>query len=144
MPHDIAIQRLTALPPEMAEMAAEARAEGYGFLDRLMRDWSAGAMRFAETGEALWAARRDRVLAGIGGLTLDPVIPGALRMRRFYIRRSFRGIGVGRVLVRTLLDAAPPTAATITVNAARGSERFWEACGFVPDLRDGHTHVRGR
>ena len=25
--------------------------------------------------------------------------------------------------------------------AAGGSEPFWEALGFIPDRRDGHTHI---
>jgi GNAT superfamily N-acetyltransferase len=84
----------------------------------------------------------DGALAGIGGITLEPAIPGALRMRRFYIRAPFRRSGVARKLATVLLE--PHAAKRLTANAAAGSEAFWEALGFVPDRRDGRTHIRTR
>jgi len=80
-------------------------------------------------------------LAGIGGLTADPVVAGAFRMRRFYTRVAFRRSGTGRALAQALLERAPRTATFVTVNAAGGSERFWEALGFAPDPKQGHTHL---
>ena len=80
----------------------------------------------------------NRVLAGIGGLTIEPVLPDALRMRRFYVRLAFRHGGVGRHLVTALL-AGVRTSQLITVNAAQASIPFWELVGFAPDARDGHT-----
>jgi GNAT superfamily N-acetyltransferase len=80
------------------------------------------------------------VLVGIGGLTIEPVVPGALRMRRFYVRPAFRRVGLGRRLVTALLagvDGERP----ITVSAAPASIAFWEPLGFDPDPRDGHTHI---
>jgi len=80
------------------------RAEGFRFVERLAKDWKAGVTRFDRDGEALVGARVDEVLAGIGRLTVDPVVSGALRMRRFYVRPSFREHGIGRKLVGTLLE----------------------------------------
>jgi GNAT superfamily N-acetyltransferase len=96
-------------------------------------------MRFDRDGEALFAAHVHGVLAGIGGLTIDPVIPTVLRMRRFYVRPAFRRRGVGRRLAAALLARAGGQA--ITVNAGPGSFPFWESAGFVLDARDGHTHM---
>ena len=87
---------------------------------------------------ALLAAYSSDALAGIGGLTQEPAIPGALRMRRLYVRTAYRRGGVGRALVYELLRRA---ARPITANAASGSEAFWEAFGFTPDRRDGRTHI---
>jgi predicted N-acetyltransferase YhbS len=83
---------------------------------------------------------RMGVLAGIGGLTLEPAIPGGLRMRRFYVRIAFRRTGVGRALAEALLEKA--VSRVITANAAAGSEAFWETLDFVADKRDGRTHIR--
>ena len=74
------------------------------------------------------------------GLTIEPVVPGALRMRRFYVRPQFRRCGVGRKLVAALLAGAD-SRWPITVNANPASIAFWESLGFKPDLRDGHTHI---
>ena len=89
-------------------------------------------------------ARAGGVLAAIGALTLDPVVPGALRMRRFYVSARFRRHGIGRTLASALLDHAQRSTDMVTVNAATGSAPFWETLGFVAEPREGHTHVVAR
>jgi GNAT superfamily N-acetyltransferase len=134
---------LDALPVGFDALRAEALAEGFRQVERLAADWDAGRIRFDRDGEALLAARLNGVLVGIGGLTIEPVVAGALRMRRFYVRPAFRRIGVGRQLVTALL-AGLDDDRSITVNAAPASIAFWESVGFNPDPRDGHTHVLSR
>jgi GNAT superfamily N-acetyltransferase len=134
---------LDALPAGFDALRAEALGEGFRQVERLAAEWEAGTTRFDRPGEALLAARLHGVLAGIGGLTIEPVVPGALRMRRFYVRPAFRRISVGRRLVTALLagvDGDRP----ITVNTAPASIAFWERVGFNPDPRDGHTHILRR
>ena len=131
---------LGALPAGFDALRADALAEGFRQVERLASDWEAGRTRFDRDGEALLAARLNGVLVGIGGLTMEPVVPGALRMRRFYVRPASRRIGVGRRLVTALL-AGVDGYRSITVNAAPASVAFWESVGFNPDPRDGHTHV---
>jgi GNAT superfamily N-acetyltransferase len=106
------------LPAEFEVLRAEARAEGYRHLDRLADEWGSGAARFNREGEKLVAAVLDGELAGIGGLTLDPEQPGALRMRRFYVSKAFRRIGIGRALAENLLAHAYAVQRPVTVNAA--------------------------
>lgn len=130
------------LPIGFDVLRAEARAEGYLFVERLAADWMSGTMRFDREGEALLSAHVTDVLAGIGGLTIEPVVPDALRMRRFYVRQAYRRSGIGRQLATALLERARNAASPVTVNAAPASTAFWESLGFAPDARDGHTHVR--
>src|SRR6266478_8499123 len=134
---------LEALPAGFEELRAEALAEGFRQVERLAADWEAGRTRFDRDGEALLAARLNGVLVGIGGLTMEPVVPGALRMRRFCVRPAFRRIGVGRQMVTALL-AGVDDDRSITVNAAPASIAFWESLGFNPDPCDGHTHIMSR
>ncbi len=129
-----------SLPSDFDVLRIEARAEGYRMLDRLAAEWTAGVTRFDRDGEALLVARVGGTLAGIGGITIDPVTPEALRMRRFYVRKLFRRKGVGHRLASAILAAAPPGYPLIA-NAAGGSEPFWEALGFASDRRGGHTHI---
>ena len=129
------------LPAGFDTLRAEALAEGFRQVERLAAEWASRTTRFDREGEALLAARLNGILAGIGGLTIEPVVPGALRMRRFYVRPRFRRGGVGRELATALLERTGQTGRVITVNAATGSVLFWEALGFKPDLREGHTHV---
>ena len=130
------------LPAGFDALRVEARAEGYRFLDLLATDWISGTIRFDREGEALLVARIDGVLAGIGGLTIEPVVPEAMRMRRFYVRPAYRRSGIGRKLATALLDRARSFSRLVTVNAAPTSTPFWESLGFAPDARDGHTHVQ--
>jgi GNAT superfamily N-acetyltransferase len=129
------------LPAGFDVLREEARAEGYLFVERLAADWEARRMRFDREGEALLAAYIRGVLAGIGGLTIEPVLSGALRMRRFYVRPLFRRGGIGRGLATALLERARTTSLLVSVNAAPASFSFWESLGFTPDMRDGHTHL---
>ena len=128
-----------ALPAAFNELRAEARAEGYGMLDTLAAQWASGANRFDQPGEVLFAAYVDDVLAGVGGLTVEPALPGAFRIRRFYLRRQFRRLGMGRQIALAVLEQSGGR--PVTCNAAAGSAGFWEALGFVPDRRNGRTHT---
>ena len=130
------------LPAGLDALRTEARAEGYLFIERLVADWEGRRIRFDRKGEVLLAAHVKGVLAGIGGLTVEPVLPDALRMRRFYIRPSYRRCGVGRKLAIALLEQARSSSRLVTVNAAPASFPFWEAVGFAPHMRDGHTHLQ--
>ena len=129
------------LPHDFALMRAEALAEGFRHLDRLAADWTSGAMRFDRPGEALIAAQRDGMLAGIGGLTIDSTVEGALRMRRFYVRGPFRRHGIATALGRALIARAHRGTGVITVNAPPEAAAFWQSLGFAADRCDGHTHV---
>jgi len=125
------------LPDGFDVLRRNARAEGHRNMDRLVEDWASGAQRFDAAGEALLAALVAGELAGIGGITADPTMQGALRMRRFYVRTEFRRHGVGRRLAETLIASVH-----LVVNAGtQQAARFWEALGFMPDQRDGHTHT---
>ncbi len=134
----------TILPEGLDALRSEASGEGYGMLDRLARDWASGADRYDRTGEALLAAWVDGALAGIGGLTHDPVVADALRMRRFYVGKRYRRLGVARRLAAALLALPRGDRPLITVNAGTpDAPAFWEALGFVRDSAgEGYTHMK--
>ena len=141
----VRLERVTeALPAGFETLRSEARAEGYMFIERLATEWASGGMRFDRAGEALLVVHVHSEIAAVGGLTVDPAIPEALRMRRFYVGKRFRRRGIGRRLAAALLEAAVRTDRPVTVNAAAGSEPFWEPLGFVAEGSDGHTHVLKR
>jgi GNAT superfamily N-acetyltransferase len=100
-----------------------------------------GRTRFDVEGEALLVVEADGVLAGIGGLTVDPTIPDALRMRRFYVQPSCRRQGIARAIASDLIRRYAGQGKGITVNAATTmASGFWEALGFEPRFGPGITH----
>lgn len=133
------------LPADLDALRADAAAEGYRFLERLLAEWLSGEQSFSGDGEALLTVYSGNDLLGIGGMTREPVIDGALRMRRFYVRPSARRRGAGRLLAGALLERAQASGRLVTVNAGTAdAEPFWESLGFLPDRRDGHTHILRR
>jgi nucleoside triphosphate diphosphatase len=132
---------IDSLPKAFHAICDEARREGYRMLDRLAAEWSAGIMRFNRSGEALFAAYADNRLVGVGGITRDPAVPSALRMRRFYVAKDFRRRGIARQLALSLLDQKRVAGRPVVVNAGTGSEAFWESLGFTSDRQYGHTHM---
>jgi GNAT superfamily N-acetyltransferase len=129
-----------ALPVGFDALRAEACDEGLRNIDRLATDWTSGTTRFDAPGEALLAAWVADGLAGIGGITIDPNDRGALRMRRFYVRPAHRRAGVGRRLAEALIARAGGAQRLVVNAGTEQAARFWEALGFKPDHRDGHTH----
>jgi len=129
-----------ALPSGLDALRDEARSEGHRMLDTLATEWASGVQRFARPNEALFAAYFGEQLIGVGGITVEASIPGAMRMRRFYVALAHRRNGVGHALVAALFEHAHGR--VITANVAVGSEVFWESFGFLPDRRDGRTHIR--
>jgi len=129
------------LPAGFEILRAEALADGHGFIEKLATDWMSHKTRFDREGESLLAALVNGELAGIAGITTEPIVPGALRMRRFYVRPVYRRDGIGRKLAMALLVGARRRGCSVTVNASKGSVPFWESLGFKRDSRDGHTHL---
>lgn len=139
--HSFRIGAVTdVLPPGFGVLQTAARAEDHRMLDRLAADWDTGH-RFDQAGEALLAAWHGDALAGVGGITLDPAVPGALRLRRFYVHPSQRRLGVGRALAAALLGAVRQAGTPVLVNAGTPAAAvFWEGLGLVPDPGASHTH----
>jgi GNAT superfamily N-acetyltransferase len=136
------VQVRDRLPPGFEVLRYAADDEAFEMLGVLAEEWASGRGRFDGPGELLAAAIEGSMLAGIGGMSRDPVVPEALRMRRFYVYPPYRRRGVGRAMARFLLERPEVGRRPVTLNAPqREAARFWEALGFVPDLRDGHTHI---
>lgn len=132
-----------SMPLDLGELRRDATLEGYRFIERLHEEWQSGAVRFEGPGETLIVAMADGGCAAVGGLTVDPVVEGALRVRRFYVRPAFRGNGLGRRLAGMLLEHAGGSTALLTVNAGTdAASHFWERMGFVPAKLGGITHQR--
>lgn len=133
---------IAALDP----LAAQAEREGIRNVRALVEGWRDGSLRFDGPGERLLAAVAGTEVVGVGGLTACPHVPGALRVRRFYVAPGWRRRGVARTLARPLLDGAWTHTDLVTCNAraSAAAPLFWESLGFTPVDRAGITHERRR
>ena len=140
----LAIRQISALPPEILVLEAEAVTEGFRFLTRLVTDWKNGSNRFDQPGECLLGAFRDGQLIAIGGLSYDPYAgPDIGRLRRVYVARASRGQSVGEALVRRLLEYAAQRfrVVRLSTDTPEGSA-FYLRCGFQEIHDDFATHVK--
>ncbi|PYM80776.1 MAG: GNAT family N-acetyltransferase, partial [Candidatus Rokuibacteriota bacterium] len=65
----MSIDRISDLEAgQVAALVAESEAQGLRFVRRLAEEWASGANRFDRPGEALFVARDDRRVVGVGGL----------------------------------------------------------------------------
>jgi GNAT superfamily N-acetyltransferase len=130
------------LPDDLKYLRYEAKKEGYNFVERPFDQWDSERLLFNRENEALICGRMNGAIAGLGGITVDPEIPDALRMRRFYIQPDFRRRGLATAICDALLMSAQGSHKTITVNAGtKDASPFWETRGFAPSSQIGITHI---
>jgi ribosomal protein S18 acetylase RimI-like enzyme len=136
------------LPPSAwgdVERLVEASVEeGFRFLIRLREEHASGANRFDGEGEVLLGVWRGGELVAVGGLNRDPYGggPRAGRVRHVYVLPSARRAGVGRALVRELIDRAKISFDELVLRTDTAeAARFYEAIGFRAESEvEGATH----
>ncbi|MEO1311380.1 MAG: GNAT family N-acetyltransferase [Pseudomonadota bacterium] len=125
----------TIAPPAFrrTQLVAEARAEGFRFLDRILGSIESGEPVFAARAAHFIGLSDKNELVAVGGLSHDPYgAPETTgRLRHLYIRPGWRRLGVGGALVWELLSRGERSydlirLRTDTVAAAK----FYEAIGF--------------
>jgi GNAT superfamily N-acetyltransferase len=138
------IQKIELPTPDLEELRAEARAEGYNFIDTLLEEWSTNRNRFDQPGEILLGViERDNLIA-VGGLNRDPFLadPTTGRIRRVYVRATWRNHGIGRLLITRLLQHAQANFHRVRLRAENpAAARLYERLGFLL-IDDPHaTHL---
>jgi GNAT superfamily N-acetyltransferase len=145
----ISIRRIALPPavpaaPDFDALCAEARGEGYNFLDTLAREWETGANRFDGRGEILLGCFYGEELAALGGLNRDPFAgrPEIGRLRRIYVRAAWRRKGMGAAVVIALLDRARGHFSCVRLRAENpAAARLYERLGFVSIPDPSATHI---
>jgi GNAT superfamily N-acetyltransferase len=140
----ISIETITLPIAGMDILRAEARNEGYRFIETLLEEWATAKNRFEASGEILCGYLDQRQLVAVGGLTRDPFAgdPDTGRIRRVYVRSAWRNKGIGRALVTTLVDHARLNFHRVRLRAVSGpAVRLYEEIGFSAIDDPNATHI---
>ncbi len=140
----LVVQRFESLPEDIQSLLRVSREEGHELVERLIDDWADGSNRFDRPGEVALEARLDSRLVGVGGLNQDPYLddPSVGRIRHVYVSPDARGLGVGRVLVMSLVEYARGRFSRVRLRTGpTGASGFYLRLGFdeSPDEADA-TH----
>ncbi len=133
-------------PEGLVALAEEASAEGIRNVSVLVSRWADQSERYEQPGESVLVARSGTGIVGVGGLTECPHVPGAMRVRRFFVSSVWRRHGVARSLAAQLIDTGLEQSNTLTCNAGASDAAipFWESLGFEPVEIEGITHLLTR
>jgi GNAT superfamily N-acetyltransferase len=140
----IPIQRIQLPAPGIKQLHTEAREEGYDFIETLIDEWTTGANRFEAPGEILYGHLDHGLLVAVGGLTIDPFEAqlNTGRIRRVYVRSTWRKKGIGRALVFALIEHAEKNFRCVRLRAENAdAARLYESMGFVPIDNPAATHI---
>jgi GNAT superfamily N-acetyltransferase len=131
-----------ALPHDFDRLAGAAARESVRNMAILHDCWASGVERFDKDGAALFGAFTNGAVIGVGGVTPEPALPAAFRVRRFYVLPDHRRLGAARALAQAAIMHAFAHAPLITCNAraSAAASPFWEAMGFVPAGAETWTH----
>lgn len=105
----IEIKKIKSLESyDIERLILESYEEGYHFIKRLRDEFEQGINRFDKSGEALFVVIMNSIIIGIGGLNQDPYInkAGYGRVRHLYILPGYRGKGIGKIILRRIIDEA--------------------------------------
>jgi GNAT superfamily N-acetyltransferase len=130
--------------PGIELLQADARQEGYNFVDRLIEEWASGVNRFDVPGEILLGDLDQGLLVAVGGLNVDPFAGRSDmgRLRRVYVRPAWRNRGIGGALVASLVEHARKGFSCVRLRAENAdAARLYESMGFVPISSPDATHI---
>ncbi|WLH27660.1 GNAT family N-acetyltransferase [Pseudomonas canadensis] len=141
---NVSIRKLEQLPVQIRVLEAQAVAEGFRFLTRLITEWEDGSNRFDRPGECFLGMFCDGQLIAVGGLSCDLVAgSGVGRLRRVYVERTYRGRQAGRALVVQLLENAAVHFHKVRLSTDTSeAAAFYLRCGFEQVADDTATHVK--
>jgi GNAT superfamily N-acetyltransferase len=140
------VEALQDLPPDaIAPLVADSERDGRRFVSRLHDEWRQGTNRFDRPGEALFGAWVAELLVGVCGLTVDPYAGDERigRVRHLYVLVAYRRLGVGRLLVERVVEAARARFVTLRLRTANpAAARLYEALGCARCVDSGDaTHA---
>lgn len=90
------------------QLIGESVEEGNTHLERLISEFQSGVNRFDKSGEALFIAKHQSEIVGVGGVHQDPysMKESIGRVRRVYVLQRYRRQGIARNLMKHIIELA--------------------------------------
>lgn len=144
---DMHIQQIENLMKyEFKYLVQESKEEGFKFLKKLINEYENELNTFNKSGECLYGIFQGEKLIGIGGLNADPYTENNKigRLRRFYIAKDYRRIGLGKLLLNKLLSHAEKYFKVVVLHTdTKQGDVFYTANGFVKrEVYKGSSHYK--
>ncbi|MEM5672758.1 GNAT family N-acetyltransferase [Bacillus cereus] len=144
---DMHIQQIENLMKyEFKYLVQESKEEGFNFLKKLINEYENELNTFNKSGECLYGIFQGEKLIGIGGLNVHPYTENNKigRLRRFYIAKDYRRIGLGKLLLNKLLSHAEKYFKVVVYIQIRNKVMyFYTANGFVKrEVYEGTSHYK--
>ncbi|HDR6277959.1 MULTISPECIES: GNAT family N-acetyltransferase [Bacillus cereus group] len=144
---DMHIQQIENLMKyEFKYLVQESKEEGFNFLKKLINEYENELNTFNKSGECLYGIFQGEKLIGIGGLNVDPYTENNKigRLRRFYIAKDYRRIGLGKLLLNKLLSHAEKYFKVVVLHTdTKQGDVFYTANGFVKrEVYEGTSHYK--
>jgi GNAT superfamily N-acetyltransferase len=116
-------------------LANQSKGEGFRFVERLIIDYKNGRNTFNHFGEGLFGVfNEEDILVAIGGLNKDPFSnePHIGRLRRFYVSKEYRRIGIGSLLLKRIIDEAKGYYKILVLHTdSEQADEFYSSIGFL-------------
>ena len=140
------IEKVTSLNlDQIIELVEESYSEGHNFGKRFVDEYFNGYNRFDKPGESLYVARVEDMVIGICGLNIDPFLNriDVGRVRRFYVLSKYRGNGIGKELLRTIVIEAKKSFKKLTLYTENPiADNLYTSMGFLRvDGIDNVSHI---
>ncbi len=134
---------------DLEALLVAGEREGFPFLARLARERASGD--YARSGFLLLGVFTGATPLGVGGITPDPYIDAQRgtsdvgRIRHVYVLPEARRRGVARLLLSSLVVAAPPVYRRLRLRTLTPSgAALYRVCGFADTDEPDATHTLTR
>ncbi|WP_100407691.1 GNAT family N-acetyltransferase [Bacillus solitudinis] len=126
-------------------LVKQSKEEGFRFVERLVNDYKNGTNTFNNWGEAIFGVFNEKgEMVAIGGLNKDPYSNKQYigRLRRFYVSKEYRRKGIGRLLLKRIIDEAKKYYKILVLHTdTKQADNFYTSFGFSKEnLYQNTTH----
>jgi GNAT superfamily N-acetyltransferase len=127
---------------EISHLITESEEEGFRHIKRLVDEYTNNRNRFEKQAEALFLAVYHDKVVGICGLNQEYLLSDRVgRVRRLYVSKDFRRLGIARILMKAVIEVARKHFDVVVLKTDNPvADKFYRSLGFNQSEYDNTTH----